>query len=96
MDVGLTLDLRARLLDRIASDPEAVWTPNDFADLGSRAAVDKTLQRLVRSGEIRRIDRGLYDRPAGTVSQGGKPCPIVAPSSALSPVATKPASCWTA
>jgi hypothetical protein len=47
MDVGLTLDLRARLLDRIASDPEAVWTPSDFADLGSRAAVDKTLQRLV-------------------------------------------------
>ncbi len=63
MDVGLTLDLRARLLDRIASDPEAVWTPSDFADLGSRAAVDKTLQRLVPSGEIRRIDRGLYDRP---------------------------------
>jgi hypothetical protein len=63
MDVGLTLDLRARLLDRIASDPEAVWTPDDFADLGSRAAVDKTLQRLVRSGELRRIDRGLYDRP---------------------------------
>jgi len=62
-DVGLNTDLRARLLDRIASDPEAVWTPSDFADLGSRAAVDKTLQRLVPSGEIRRIDRGLYDRP---------------------------------
>jgi hypothetical protein len=63
MDTGLAMDLRARLLDRIASDPEAVWTPSDFADLGSRAAVDKTLQRLVPSGEIRRIDRGLYDRP---------------------------------
>ncbi len=32
-------------------------------DLSSRAAVDKTLQRLVPSGELRRIDRGLYDRP---------------------------------
>jgi len=64
-DVGLNTDLRARLLDRIASDPEAVWTPSDFADLGSRAAVDKTLQRLVPSGEIRRIDRGLYDRSRG-------------------------------
>jgi hypothetical protein len=63
VDVGLNTDLRARLLDRIASDPEAVWTPSDFADLGSRAAVDKALQRLVPSGEIRRIDRGLYDRP---------------------------------
>jgi len=63
MDVGVNTDLRSRLLDRIASDPEEVWTPSDFADLGNRAAVDKTLQRLVPSGEIRRIDRGLYDRP---------------------------------
>ncbi len=55
--------LHARLLDRIVSDPGAVWTPSDFSDLGSRAAVDKTLWRLVPSGEIRPIDRGLYDRP---------------------------------
>ncbi|MDE4915929.1 DUF6088 family protein [Methylobacterium sp. 092160098-2] len=56
-------ELRTRLLDRIASDPESVWTPGDFADLGNRAAVDKTLQRLEAAGEVRRIDRGLYDRP---------------------------------
>jgi hypothetical protein len=36
----------------------------DFLDLGSRDAVDKTLQRLARSGDLRRIDRGLYDKPA--------------------------------
>lgn len=59
----LDTDLRSRLLDRIAYDPDGVWTPGDFADLGSRAAVDKTLQRLAASGELRRIDRGLYDRP---------------------------------
>lgn len=40
-----------------------VWTPPDFARLGSRDAIDKTLQRLVGAGELRRIDRGLYDRP---------------------------------
>lgn len=40
-----------------------VWVPTDFAQLGSRDAVDKTLQRMVRAGELRRIDRGLYDRP---------------------------------
>jgi Family of unknown function (DUF6088) len=40
-----------------------VWTPNDFLDLGSRAAVDKALQRLTTSNAIRRIDRGLYDVP---------------------------------
>ncbi|WP_454727120.1 MULTISPECIES: DUF6088 family protein [Cupriavidus] len=41
-----------------------VWVPSDFADLGNRDAIDKVLQRMVAAGELRRIDRGLYDRPA--------------------------------
>ncbi|WP_018289577.1 DUF6088 family protein [Verrucomicrobium sp. 3C] len=56
-------DLRSRLLARIASNPDEVWTPGDFADLGGRAVIDKTLQRLTAAGDLRRIDRGLYDRP---------------------------------
>ncbi|WP_287321633.1 DUF6088 family protein [Mesorhizobium sp.] len=56
-------DLRSRLLARIESKSDEVWSPGDFADLGARAAVDKTLQRLAAAGELRRIDRGLYDRP---------------------------------
>ena len=56
-------DLRSRVLARIESKPDEVWTPGDFADLGGRAAVDKTLQRLATADELRRIDRGLYDRP---------------------------------
>lgn len=40
-----------------------VWTAADFVDIGSRAAVDKALQRHVASGALRRIDRGLYDLP---------------------------------
>jgi hypothetical protein len=56
-------DLRSRLLNRIASSPDEVWTPRNFVDLGNRAAVDKTLQRLAILGELRRIDRGLYDQP---------------------------------
>ena len=56
-------DLPTRVLQRVLSDEAAVWTPADFVDLGSRAAVDKVLQRLVAAGELRRIDRGLYDRP---------------------------------
>lgn len=47
----------------IAASPGHVWAPNDFAHLGSRDAIDKTLQRMVQAGELRRIDRGLYDRP---------------------------------
>lgn len=63
-ELDMDIDLRSRLLGRIADDSAAVWTPGDFADLGSRAAVDKALQRLEKTGDLRRIDRGLYDRPA--------------------------------
>lgn len=57
------LDLRSRLLTRIAEQPGEVCTPSDFADLAGRDAVDKSLQRLASAGELRRIDRGLYDSP---------------------------------
>ncbi len=40
-----------------------VFTPKDFLDVGTRAAVDQTLSRLARKGAIRRLDRGVYDYP---------------------------------
>ena len=40
-----------------------VFTPGDFLDLGSRAAVGTTLKRLKAAGTIRAIARGLYDYP---------------------------------
>ncbi len=59
---GPALDLKARILDRMCQrSPAGVWTPSDFLGLGSRAAIDKALQRLAISNKIRRIDRGLYD-----------------------------------
>lgn len=39
------------------------FTPRDFADLGDPRGVGMALTRLVRDGKIRRIARGLYDRP---------------------------------
>jgi len=61
---GPDLDLKTRISGCIAADKgSAVWTPVDFLDLGPRDAVDKALQRLVADGSLRRIDRGLYDRP---------------------------------
>lgn len=45
------------------SSPFAVWVHADFADLGPRDAVDQVLHRLVRAGIIRRVTRGLYDKP---------------------------------
>ncbi len=56
-------DLKTQIAGRIQATPEAVWTPVDFLDLGSRDAVDKTLQRLALASLIRRLDRGLYDQP---------------------------------
>lgn len=47
-----------------AAPPGQVWVPADFASLASRDLVDKTLQRMVAAGALRRVDRGLYDRPA--------------------------------
>jgi len=70
---GLGLDLRTAILDRISAQPSVgVWTPIDFLDLGSREAVDQALHRLAASKDLRRIARGLYDKP-GTNRLTGKP-----------------------
>jgi hypothetical protein len=62
---GPALDLKTQILGRMRSQkPFPVWTPVDFLDLGARAGLDKALQRLSQSHDIRRIDRGLYDVPA--------------------------------
>jgi len=60
---GPARDLTSRILRRSAKRPFQVWTPVDFLDLAPRVAIDKALQRLARAGRLRRIDRGLYDRP---------------------------------
>jgi len=58
-------DLKITIRKRMAAGgARGVWTPADFVDVSSRDAVDKALQRMVRTGELRRIDRGLYDRPS--------------------------------
>ena len=41
----------------------SVSTPQRFLDLGSRAAVDQALSRLVKKGVLRRVDRGVYSYP---------------------------------
>ena len=65
--------IQAAIQSRIhASKKPCVWTADDFADLGSRSAIDLALHRLVSSGDVRRIARGLYDVPAVN-SLTGKP-----------------------
>ncbi|MDX2095799.1 MAG: DUF6088 family protein [Alphaproteobacteria bacterium] len=43
--------------------PGWVFTPRDFLDVGSRAAVDQVMSRLVKQGLVRRLDRGIYYYP---------------------------------
>src|SRR5262245_58079913 len=52
------------ILNRIRGHARGkVFTPKDFLDLGSRAAADQSLSRLVKDGEIERLGRGLYHYP---------------------------------
>lgn len=54
-----------RIMRRTQAKGRGKWvcTPKDFLDLGSRAAVDQALSRLVKDGKLRNVGRGLYDLP---------------------------------
>lgn len=67
----LASGIAAAIRDRISSPAQPrVWTPEDFADLGPRTAVDQALHRLVASGSLRRIARGFYDIPEANLLTG--------------------------
>ena len=53
------------IMKRVRAKGRGKWvcTPKDFLDLGSRTAVDQALSRLAKSGDLRRVGRGLYDLP---------------------------------
>ena len=54
----------SRILRRIKSRKRGwVFTPDSFADLGTRRAIDLALMRHRKSGIVRKLARGLYDYP---------------------------------
>lgn len=55
--------LAQRIAQQARREPERVFTPFDFLDLGSPHSVGMTLLRLVRNGQLRHLARGLYDVP---------------------------------
>ncbi|MBI5882352.1 MAG: hypothetical protein HZB91_04525 [Elusimicrobia bacterium] len=55
--------VQANVLVRMRRNPKKVHISKDFLYLGSRAAVDLALFRLVASNAIQRIGRGLYHIP---------------------------------
>lgn len=56
--------IESRIFSRIKRwGPGTVVLPSHFVDIGSREAVGIALHRLVKTGQIRRIARGVYDLP---------------------------------
>ena len=56
--------LDSRVLRRIRATRGApVFSAVHFLDLGTRAAIDNSLSRLVKTDILRRVGRGLYDLP---------------------------------
>lgn len=62
--IGKSRSVTSAVLKRIQVHGRGwVFTPQDFVDIGSRAAVDKSLSRLSTEQAIRRLAQGLYDYP---------------------------------
>jgi hypothetical protein len=60
----MSATIQSQILDRVRRRGRGkVFTPKDFLDLGSRDAADKGLSRLVKSGDLQRLTRGLYHFP---------------------------------
>jgi hypothetical protein len=56
--------LATAVINHFGKAPEGVpVAAKELLHLGTRAAVDQTLSRLVRSGSLIRVSRGLYVRP---------------------------------
>lgn len=54
-----------KIMERVSAHGKGRWVcgPKDFADLGTREAIDQALSRLVKAGHLRRVGHGLYDMP---------------------------------
>lgn len=63
---------------------DKVFYAGEFLDLDSRTAVDQALSRLVRSGQLSRLARGLYHRPRQHPVLGEILPPVEAVAAALS------------
>jgi hypothetical protein len=53
------------------------FSAKDFLDIASRGTIDMSLTSLTRRGTIRRVRRGLYDKPRVNPSLGGELSPDI-------------------
>ena len=60
MDNGYMQEVRERIL---SSEDGAIFVAPDFADIADTATIRQSLQRLYQAGILRRIIRGVYEKP---------------------------------
>jgi Family of unknown function (DUF6088) len=67
-----------KIVSRIYGNRRAwVFSQADFADLGSRSAIDLALHRREKEGLIRRVIRGIYDYPRHSKALSGPVSPNI-------------------
>ena len=70
--------MRDQIVARIERLGEGkAFSAKDFLDIASRGTIDMALSGLTREETIRRIRRGLYDRPKFKPALGGKLSPDI-------------------
>jgi predicted transcriptional regulator of viral defense system len=75
--------LTAKILEHLAQLPEGIpVAAKELLHLASRAAIDQSLSRLVRRGQIMRAGRGRYVLPVET-RFGKRPASVEATAQAL-------------
>lgn len=60
MDNGYMQEIRTRILD---AEDGSVFAASDFADIADAVTVRQGLKRLCQAGIVRRIIRGIYEKP---------------------------------
>lgn len=60
----MSKSIEIQVLDKIKRNPRGMlFFVNSFVKIGNAKAVNKALERLVKSGEIERVAQGIYVRP---------------------------------
>ena len=55
---------------QLEQQPLKLFTAQNFSGIGSRAAIDQALYRLVRAGSVKRVARGVYTKPSNNPHLG--------------------------
>ena len=60
LDSGYMKQIRERIL---SAEDGTIFATSDFADVADSATVRQSLNRLVQAGILRRVLRGIFEKP---------------------------------